>query len=318
MRYRDFLGKKASVLVMGSAGFGMSMSQMQTNEFLDVYAGFGGNFIDTARIYGDIPNEVFGISERAFGNWIAARHNRDGLIIGTKGGHPSIYSMNVGRLDRDSLTKDIYGSLNDLMVDYVDIYWLHRDDVTRPVGDILETLNMFISDGLTKHIGVSNWSPARMREANEYAKAHGMIGFEANQPQFSLARQDAVEDPTLYQMDKEMYDFHVETGMPCVPFSSQAKGFFIKYHDGGAESMPDKARRRFMTDYNMAIYDRLLKLSAETGYSVGALSLAYLTCNRFDIFPIVGVSKMAQVEALAEAGDALITLEQALELRNFR
>ena len=317
MRYRDFLGKKASVLVMGAGGYGMDMSQTQTNEFLDAYVKLGGNFIDTARIYGDIPNEVFGISERAFGNWIAARHNRDDLIIGTKGGHPSIYTMNIGRLDRDNLMKDVYGSLSDLMVDYVDIYWLHRDDVTRPVGDILETLNMFISDGLVKHIGVSNWSPARIREANEYAKAHGLIGFEANQPQFSLARQDLVEDPTLYQMDKEMYDLHVETGMPCVPFSSQAKGFFIKYQAGGPDSMPDKARRRFLTDYNMGIYDRLLKLSAETGYSVGALSLAYLTCNKFDVFPIVGVSKMAQVEALAEAGDALITLEQALELRNF-
>ena len=318
MRYRDFLGKKASVIVMGSVPLGMDYSQAQTNEFLDAYVKLGGNFIDTARVYGDFAGGVCGISERAIGNWMAARRNREELVIGTKGGHPLLTSMNVGRLDRDNLTKDVYESLNDLMVDYVDIYWLHRDDVTRPVGDILESLNMFISDGLVKHIGVSNWTPARIREANEYAKTHGMIGFEANQPQFSLARQDLVEDPTLCQMDKEMYDFHVETGMPCVPFSSQAKGFFIKYQAGGPDSMPDKAKRRFLTDYNMGIYDRLLKLSAETGYSVGALSLAYLTCNRFDIFPIVGVSKMAQVEALAEAGDALITLEQALELRNFR
>lgn len=316
MRYRDFLGRKASVLVMGCGGYGISTSQMQTNEFLDAYAQMGGNFLDTARIYGDIPNEVFGISERAVGNWIAARHNRDELVIGTKGGHPSIKSMNVGRLDKDSLTKDIYESLNDLMIDDVDIYWLHRDDVTRPVGDILETLNTFISDGLTKNIGVSNWTPARIREANEYAKKHGMIGFAANQPQFSLARQDLVEDPTLYQMDPEMYAMHVETGMPCVPFSSQAKGFFIKYHDNGPDSMPDKAKRRFLTDYNMEIYDKLVKLSAETGYSVGALSLAYLTCNKFDVFPIVGVSKMVQVEALREAGDAMITLEQALDLRS--
>jgi aryl-alcohol dehydrogenase-like predicted oxidoreductase len=202
------------------------------------------------------------------------------------------------------------------MMDQVDIYWLHRDDVTRPVGDILETLNGFIEAGMTRAIGVSNWTPARIREANEYAKAHGMIGFSANQPQYSLARQDLVEDPTLYQMDPEMYAFHVETGMPCVSFSSQAKGFFIKYHDNGPDSMPDKAKRRFLTPYNMEIYDKLLKLSAETGYSVGALSLAYLTCNKFDVFPIVGVSKMAQVEALKEAGDALITVEQAIELRS--
>ena len=315
MRYRDFLGRSTSVIAMGSVAFGTEYSQLQTNEFLDAYAALGGNFLDTARVYGDFAGGVCGISERAIGNWIAARKNRDGLVIGTKGGHPLLSSMNVGRLDRDNLTRDIYESLNDLMIDRIDIYWLHRDDVTRPVGDILETLNTFISDGLTRAIGVSNWSPARIREANAYAKAHGMTGFAANQPQFSLARQDAVEDPTLYQMDSEMYAFHEETGMPCVPFSSQAKGFFIKYHENGPDSMPAKAKRRFMTDYNMGIYDKLVKLSGETGYSVGALSLAYLTCNKFDIFPIVGVSKMAQVEALREAGDAVITVEQALGLR---
>lgn len=317
MRYRDFLGKKTSVICMGSVAYGMDFSQRQTNEFLDAYAAMGGNFIDTARVYGDFGGGICGISERAIGNWVAARKNRDQLVIGTKGGHPLLSSMNVGRLDKENLTRDINDSLADLKMDWVDIYWLHRDDVTRPVGDILETLNGFIEDGLTRAIGVSNWSVARIREANEYAKAHGMIGFSANQPQFSLARQELVEDPTLCQMDPGMYAFHAETGMPCVPFSSQAKGFFIKYHDNGPDSIPDKAKRRFMTPYNMEIYDKLVKLSDETGYSVGALSLAYLTCNKFDIFPIVGVSKMAQVEALREAGDAIVTLEQALELRNF-
>lgn len=317
MRYRDFLGRKASVIVMGSTGLGFDYSQRQTNEFLDAYAALGGNFLDTARVYGDFAGGVCGIAERAFGNWMAARHNRDAMVVGTKGGHPRLNTMNVGRLDRESLLSDMQESLNDLMVDCVDIYWLHRDDVTRPVGDILETMNLLVQKGYTRHFGVSNWRPARIREANEYAKTHGMMPFEANQPQFSLARQDLVEDPTLCQMDKEMYEFHRETKMPVVPFSSQAKGFFSKVYQNGIESLPDKARRRFMTPDNMAIYEKLLKLSAETGYSVGALALAYLTCQEFDVYPIVGVSKMEQVEALREGGDAVITLEQALSLRTF-
>lgn len=315
MRYREFLGRSASVIVMGSAGFGYDLSQSQVNDFLDAYAQMGGNFIDTARVYGDFGSEVCGISERAIGNWLAARHNRSEIIIGTKGGHPRLKTMNVGRLDRESLTRDISESLDALMCESVEMYWLHRDDESRPVGDILETLNGFIQNGLTSHIGVSNWKPARIREANAYAAEHSLTGFCANQPQFSLARQDLVEDPTLCPMDRETYEFHMQTGMACVPFSSQAKGFFIKYHDGGASALSDKARRRFMTDYNMAIYDRLQALSAETGYSVGALSLAYLTCQPFATFPIVGVSRMSQVDALREAGDAVITVEQVMALR---
>lgn len=313
MRYRDFLGRKTSVLCLGTVGLGFDFSQKQSNEILDAYVELGGNFLDTARVYGDFAGGVCGISERAVGNWLAARRNREQIIVGTKGGHPELSAMNVGRLDRENLSDDIRRSLDDLMVDQVDIYWLHRDDVSRPVGEILETLNGFLQAGYTRFIGVSNWTTARIREANAYAAAHGMTGFYANQPQFSLARQEVMTDPTLYQMDREMYEFHVETGMPCVSFSSQAKGFFIKLHDGAEIS--DGAKRRFDSPGNRAIYARLLALSEETGYSVGALSLAYLTCNRFDIFPIVGVSRLSQVEFLREAGDARISLEQAVSLR---
>ena len=313
MRYRNFLGRETSVLCMGTVGLGFDFSQKQSNEILDAFVALGGNFVDTARVYGDFAGGVCGISERAVGNWLAARRNRERIVIGTKGGHPKLSSMNVGRLDRENLSDDIRRSLDDLMVDQVDVYWLHRDDVSRPVGDILETLNGFIQAGYTRFIGASNWTAARLREAGAYAAAHGMTGFCANQPQFSLARQEVMTDPTLCQMDREMYDFHVETGMPCVPFSAQAKGFFIKLHDGAAIS--DGAKRRFDTPCNREIYARLLKLSAETGHSVGALSLAYLTCNRFDIFPIVGVSRLSQVESLREAGDAIISLEQAVSLR---
>ena len=313
MRYRDFLGRKTSVLCLGTVGLGFDFSQKQSNEILDAYVELGGNFLDTARVYGDFAGGVCGISERAVGNWLAARRNREQIIVGTKGGHPELSAMNVGRLDRENLSDDIRRSLDDLMVDQVDIYWLHRDDVSRPVGEILETLNGFLQAGYTRFIGVSNWTTARIREANAYAAAHGMTGFCANQPQFSLARQEVMTDPTLYQMDREMYEFHVETGMPCVPFSSQAKGFFIKLHDGAEIS--DGAKRRFDSPGNRAIYARLLALSEETGYSVGALSLAYLTCNRFDIFPIVGVSRLSQVEFLREAGDARMSLEQAVSLR---
>ena len=86
MRYRDFLGRKTSVLCMGSVGLGFDFSQKQTNEILDAYVNLGGNFIDTARVYGDFAGGVCGVSERAIGNWLAARHNREKMILGTKGG----------------------------------------------------------------------------------------------------------------------------------------------------------------------------------------------------------------------------------------
>ncbi len=315
MRYREFAGKQTAVIALGSVPFGVTIPDSQAFEFMDAYAEMGGNFIDTARVYGDFARDIPGVAEETIGKWLAARHNREAIVLGTKGGHPRLQSMHTGRLDRESLLSDMADSLNALQTDYVDIYWLHRDDLSRPVGDILETLNLFVEKGQAKLLGASNWTAARIAEANAYAEAHGMAGFAANQPQFSLARQDVVEDDTLVQMDAETYAFHAKTGLPCVCFSSQAKGFFTKLHDSGEAALSDKARRRFATPENLAIYERLCAMSAETGYSVNALALAYLTCQPFDTYPITGASRIEQVLALREAGDAVLTEEQVKKLR---
>ena len=317
MRYRKLAGKDASVIALGSVPFGATMSEAQSFEFMDAFRDMGGTFIDTARVYGDFVRDIPGLAEETIGRWMAARHNREDLVIGTKGGHPRLQSMHTGRLDRESLLSDMADSLEALQTDYVDVYWLHRDDLSRPVGDILESLNLFVQRGQARLLGASNWTWQRIAEANEYAAAHGMAGFAANQPQFSLARQMLVEDDTLVQMDGPTHAFHERAGLPCVCFSSQAKGFFIKLHDQGLETMPDKALRRFNSPENMAVYERLCALSLETGHSVGALQLAYLTCQSFDTYPIAGASRVEQVQALREAGDLVLTPDQVRFLRDF-
>ena len=314
MRYRMFGGRRAAVVALGSTDFGGKFPEGQCIDFMDAYESIGGNFLDTARIYGDFAGKRQGESEKIIGRWLEKR-DRGAFFISTKGGHPDPEHMDVGRLSRAEVWDDFRRSLENLRTDRVDIYWLHRDDLSRPVGDILETLNLFVEKGQARLLGASNWTAARIAEANAYAEAHGMAGFAANQPQFSLARQDVVEDDTLVQMDAETYAFHAKTGLPCVCFSSQAKGFFTKLHDSGEAALSDKARRRFATPENLAIYERLCAMSAETGYSVNALALAYLTCQPFDTYPITGASRIEQVLALREAGDAVLTEEQVKKLR---
>ena len=317
MQYRTFAGKKTAAIVLGGGSFGFPLSEEQSFEFMDAYVALGGNFIDTARIYGDLFHGRQGLSEQAIGRWMAARHNRESITLSTKGGHPPLQDMRAGRLGRADLESDLSESLDALQTDYADVYFLHRDDVSRPVGDILETLNRFVADGKVRVLGASNWTAARIAEANDYAAAHGMTGFGADQPQFSLARQALVEDPTLVQMDDELHAFHARTGMPCLCFSSIAKGFFTKLQQVGEAGLPDKAKRRFLTAENLAVYERLLALSRETGHSVHALSIAYLTSQPFDTYPICGSSRLEQVLALKGAGDVRLTAEQVDFLRGF-
>lgn len=317
MRYTDFCGRETAVIALGTMDFGGRIPESQAREFMDAYAEIGGNFIDTARIYGDFARRIQGGSEQVIGRWMEDRRNRAKLVIGTKGGHPDPADMHVGRLSREDILSDMQRSLDNLRTDCVDIYWLHRDDRSRPVQDILESLTELCERSFTRFVGVSNWREDRILEANACAEAHGLVKLYANQPQFSLARQVIVEDDTLCQMDKGMYDMHLAQQMPCVPFSSQAKGYLSKLAQGGEAILPDKAKRRYHCAENLAVYQRVQALSQQTGLSVSALALAYLTSQPFPTLPIAGVSKMEHFAALREAADASLTPEQRDYLRSW-
>ena len=315
MRYAEFCGRQTAVIALGTMDFGGKIEESLAREFMDAYVEIGGNFIDTARIYGDFARKIQGGSEQVIGRWMEDRRCREKIVLGTKGGHPDLSTMHTGRLSRGEILDDMQRSLDNLRTDCVDIYWLHRDDPTRPVEDILESLTALVEQGMTRYVGVSNWRTERIVGANASAAQHGLVKLCANQPQFSLARQVVVEDDTLCQMDSQTYAMHVRENLPCVCFSSQAKGFLSKMDQGGEAILPDKARRRYLCEENLAVFERCRALSAQTGLSVNAIALAWLTSQPFPTFPIAGVSKMEHIDALREAGDAILTAEQRDGLR---
>lgn len=308
MRTHVFPGleKPVSVLALGTQAFGTSITVEDSFKMLDMYVDLGGNFLDTARLYGYYAENVQGISETVIGWWMKARGNRDRIYIGTKGAHPPMGSMHTGRLDRANIRSDMERSLRALDTDYVDIYWLHRDDCSRSVEEILTTLNELIKEGRMRLIGASNWSLERLKEAQCIAQEKGLQGFSAVQPQWSLARQEVLEDDTLVRMNEAEYAWHVETSLPVVPFTSQAKGFYFKLAAGGEEALSRKAKERFLSPRNLRSYEILRQISARTGHSVGALSIAFLTSQPFPVCPIVGYSSLDQARSMQEAGEILL------------
>ena len=315
MRRQAFGDFSVSVIGLGSSEFGGRCEESRAWDLMDAYVSLGGNFFDTARVYGDFKTPKNGESEKVIGRWMAVHRCRDQIFLSTKGGHPPLSDMNKSRLSREEIRSDLSESLTDLQTDHVEIYWLHRDDPSRPVGDILETLQGIVEDGGARMTGVSNWRPARIREANEYARAHGLTPIFANQPQFSLARPIRLSDPTLAVMDGETWRMHRETGMTCCCFTSQAQGFFSKLEAMGEESLPQSLRDAYLCPENLKIFDRVRSLQKETGLSVGAISLAYLTCQPFPAFALAGASRLEHVLALREAGDATLSPEQREFLR---
>jgi aryl-alcohol dehydrogenase-like predicted oxidoreductase len=287
------------------------MPEKEAFRLMDIYQDAGGNCLDTARVYASWLPGGDGASEVTIGKWLKTRGCRNKTILSTKGGHPSFSSMNCGRLSRKEIEGDLDESLKALGVDYIDIYWLHRDDVSRPVEDIAETMTALIKKGKIRAAGCSNWRSDRIEELNEFAAKNDMEPFAASQIQWSLAAStpEDYNDSTLVCMDEKEYNWYLEKQFPVFAFSSQAKGFFTKLAKQGLEGLSQKAYSRFATSENLSRFERVKKYADERGLTVSAVALGYITENRFPAFAIIGPSSSEQLEDSLTAADVSIPHE---------
>ena len=306
---------KPSALCLGGGVLCDLTREKELFRLMDVFFEQGGNFIDTANIYGKWLEGARSTSEIMLGNWMKSRKNNQHMVVTTKGGHPGLSTMEVQRLSKEELTADLNDSLHSMQVERIDLYWLHRDDEQRAAGEIIESLNDSIREGKIRYIGTSNWSAARIREANAYAQRHGLQGFVANQPMWSLAHADMtlVGDQTLRAMDADMLALHRETGMAAIPFSSQAGGYFQKLADGKA--IDDHLKAYHLAE-NINRLPVLQRLAQERGKSVNQVALAYLMNQPFTTIPIVGCGRIEQLQESLGALDIGLTAEQLKELEN--
>ena len=292
-----------SVITLGTGPFGTGTDKGTAFTLLDTYFEHGGNFLDTARIYGAWVPGGLGLSEKVIGSWLKERGLRDKIILATKGAHPDMATRNIPRLSYHEIIGDLNDSLQVLQTDYVDLYWLHRDDPHRPVADILLTLNEQVSQGKIRYFGCSNWTTQRIAEAVSYARQHSLISFVANQPQWSLAQPnpETLTDNTLVIMNADLWKWHKETNMAIVPYTSQARGFFTKASTT-PENLSQDLRLRYNNATNNQRLQRLQELSRQTGQSITALALAYLTNQTVPTFPIISSSHPDQLVESLEAG----------------
>ena len=97
MKYIDIAGKKAARIAFGSTNFGGSLEEGRAWELLDAYWQAGGNYLDTAHVYGDFVTPKNGESEKVIGRWMARMHNREKVFLSTKGAHHVLGTEPVGR-----------------------------------------------------------------------------------------------------------------------------------------------------------------------------------------------------------------------------
>ena len=294
-------------IIFGTASPGFLRGERQDG-LLDAALEAGIRAVDTARVYGR--------AEEALGPWLK-RHREEVLLI-TKGAHPD--SAWRRRLGEREIRSDLAASLRALRTDRADLYLLHRDDPSVPVGEILGVLEALKREGLIGAYGASNWTAGRLREADGYARAHGMDGFAASSPHYSLARQQA--DPygggcvsltgPEHAADRAWYR---EAGMPVLAYSSLGRGLFsgrLKSRDAAraGEVLDRFAVAGFAAPDNFERLARCEALAERKGCTVPQLALAWLCAQELLVFPVVTMSSPARVRENAAALSVRLTPEE--------
>ena len=314
MKYRDIAHTdlSPSLICLGTASFGTALDEVSSFELLDLFFERGGNFLDTAHVYGAWVSGGLGLSEKVIGKWLKERRVREHMIVGTKGAHPHLSTPHRSRVTHDTIVSDLDESLSYLQTEYIDLYWLHRDDPTQPVADILETLNEQVTKGKIRYFGCSNWRLERIQEAQEYSALHGMQGFAGNQLMWSLAipNPEAFSDPTMVGMDGEMKAYHVQRGLAALAYTSQARGFFARLAQSPIDELPETLKKQYGSQENLKRMARLKKLAEEVSLPLSVLSLAYIVSQPFPAYAISGCSTMEQLRENLWAED--LQLEPAL------
>lgn len=277
-------------LCLGGNVFGWTIDEQRSFAVLDAYVEAGGNFIDTADMYGRRGPGGAGESERIIGRWIAARGNRERLVIATKVG----MSAELHGLSAATIRSAVEGSLARLGIERIDLYYAHQDDSETPLRETLGAFQELIDEGKVGHAAASNYSAPRLTEALELAEREGLARYVALQPHYNLLER---------AYEHEQAAVCVAHGLACVPYFGLARGFLTGKYGHGTDAQPDTpraagVRESYCNARGFAVLDVLREVAAEHEAPVAAAALAWLRAQPTVLAPIASATSLAQLSEL--------------------
>jgi len=286
-------------LSLGGNVFGWTAEEATSFEILDAYTAGGGNFVDTADVYSAwVPGNSGGESETIIGRWLAARGNRQQVVVATKVGS----AAEAPGLSRANILKGVDDSLRRLGTDYIDLYYAHKDDPQTPVEETVAAFAELVSNGKVRAVAASNFTPARLAESLAVAKATSAPGYVALQPHYNLVHRSDFEC--------ELRDVGESNGLVTAPYSALASGFLTgKYRSGASDSDSSRAQgaARYLDDRGRMVLVALDQVAAEQSTSVTSVALAWLAAQPTVIAPIASASKVSQVADLLASAQVELT-----------
>jgi len=303
-------GLQVSELALGTARFGarqddgsLEIDQETAVSLLDAYADAGGNFIDTADIYGD------GTAEEYIGEWLHLR-DREQFVLASKIYWPTREDDPNGRgLNRKHLRRQIDRILDRLGTDYLDVLYIHRWDDSTPAREFMRTLDQFVRDGRVNYLGASNREPNawQVTKANEIARRQGYEPFTTTQIIYNVVDR---------QIEREFVPMCRDYGLGLVPFSPLAGGFLTGKYDrnqappaGSRGAREERFQERYFTETSFDVVERVEEVATNLDATPIQVSLAWLLAKPAVTAPAVGPRTVAQLDENLAAPDLSLSQE---------
>ena len=305
-------GLKVSRLCLGAMTYGdpnwrpWVLPEDAGRPFIQRALELGINFFDTADMYS------LGVSEHVLGRAIRDFARRDAVVIATKAYYPMSDDPNDRGLSRKHLMAAIDASLSRLGTDYVDLYQIHRYDAETPIGETLQTLDDIVRAGKARYIGASSMAAWQFERALCLADYHGWTRFVSMQNHYNLIYREE---------EREMLPLCREEGVGVIPWSPLARGFLAGNRRAADKGDTPRARtdsfahQLYYTDSDFRIVDRVVDVAKlRRGVSPAQIALAWVLRQPGVTAPIIGASKMEQLEQAVAAVDLTLSDDECREL----
>jgi len=286
-----------SDLCLGGNVFGWTADEPSSWAVLDRFADSTDPqpaFVDTAEMYGS------GRSEEILGGWMAARGIRDRVVVATKAS-PMDKERPLAAAEIRTACDD---SLRRLQIDRIDLYYAHFDDEGTPLDETLQAFDELEKAGKVRYSAVSNYSPARLREALDTADRLGVRGYVALQTHYNLMERPLFE--------AELRDIAAGHGLGVLPYFGLARGFLTgKYRAGERVDSPRAAKAAaYVGEKGDRVLGALGEVAREHGVPVAAVALRWLADQPTVVAPIASARTVEQLADLLPMTDLVLADEQ--------
>lgn len=285
-----------SRICMGCMGFGdaangqhsWTVDEEHSREIIKRGLELGVNFFDTAIAYQS------GTSEQYLGRALRDFAKRDQVVVATKFLPRTNQEIESGVTGQEHIEKMLNKSLENLGMDYVDLYIYHMWDYRTPIYDILEGLNRMVKAGKVRYIGISNCFAWQLAKANGLAEKEGFAKFVSVQNHYNLIFREE---------EREMAPYCAEENIAMTPYSALAGGRLSKHPGETSKRLQEDEYAKLKYDgsaeQDKLIVERVAALADKYGVTMTEISLAWLLTKVTS--PVVGATKLSHIEGAANA-----------------